>query len=288
MNVRDFTFEAYDKLIGAAVDSGYEVLTVADYLTTDDLPERYVLLRHDVDRRVGIARSMAGLEADHGVTSTYYFRTSTFEPEIVAEMAEMGHEIGYHYEDLARARGNRRAAHRQFAANLESFREHATVETACSHGSPLSRHLNLDIWDGDRSPAEYDLLGEAYLDVEKDDEDRSLPSYFSDTGRRWGTVDPDFGPVETTDHLIDLLEAGDCPRLYVLAHPGRWSRSKVEFVDRLTWDVAAETGKVAVKPAHHAQRSVANATGGMVQAVGTTMTLAARIAQLTAPRGRER
>ncbi|WP_255169514.1 hypothetical protein [Natrononativus amylolyticus] len=288
MNVRDFTFDAYDRLVGAAVDADYEVLTVAEYLRAETLPERYLILRHDVDRRVEIARSMARLEARHGVASTYYFRTSTFEPEIVAEMAEMGHEIGYHYEDLARARGDRRRAHRQFAANLAAFREHATIETACSHGSPLSRHLNLDIWEGERSPAEYDLLGEAYLDVEKDDEDPTLPSYLSDTGRRWGTVDPDFGLVETTDDFVEFLEAGDCPRLYVLAHPGRWSRSRLEFVDRLAWDVAAETGKIAVKPAHYAQRGVANATGGVVRAVGTTAAVAARIAQATAPRGRER
>src|SRR5690606_35950875 len=124
--------------------------------------------------------------------------------------ADLGHEVGYHYEDLARTGGDVAAAHERFAANLEAFRMHADVKTACSHGSPLSRHLNLDMRDDDREPERYDLLGEAYLSIETDDADPRLPSYFSDTGRRWGTVDPTRGVVETTTDLIDLLEAGDC------------------------------------------------------------------------------
>lgn len=42
-------------------------------------------------------------------------------------MDAYGHEIGYHYEDLVKARGDHGAAHDRFAANLTHFREYADI-----------------------------------------------------------------------------------------------------------------------------------------------------------------
>jgi len=46
---------------------------------------------------------MARLENELGIKATYFFRTipHTFKPEIIKEIAGMGHEIGYHYENLS-------------------------------------------------------------------------------------------------------------------------------------------------------------------------------------------
>ncbi|WP_276257006.1 hypothetical protein [Halomontanus rarus] len=281
MNIRDFTFEKYDRLLESILENGFDVLTVAEYLESDELPNRYVLLRHDVDRRVEIARSMAHLEASHGVQSTYYFRTSTFDPDLVAEFERLGHEVGYHYEELARTNGNVEAALERFEANLEAFRRYADVRTACSHGSPLSSHQNLDMWADGRSPAAFDLLGEAYRSIETDDGDPEELSYCSDTGRRWGMVDPDFGVVETTDDLIELFEAGTCARVYVLAHPSRWSRSRVEFVERVGWDVAAETGKRAVKPVHRVQAGTGVLGRDIVRTAARSVAVSRQLLRLT-------
>jgi predicted amino acid-binding ACT domain protein len=59
-----------------------------------------VVIRHDVDRKVATAREMAREEADRGISTTYYFRTSTFSPDVARETERRGHEVGYHYEDL--------------------------------------------------------------------------------------------------------------------------------------------------------------------------------------------
>ncbi|MCU4974203.1 hypothetical protein OB955_15860 [Halobacteria archaeon AArc-m2/3/4] len=277
MNIRDFTFEKYDRLLEAAGENGYDVLTVADYLSRDELPERYVVLRHDVDRKVDIARSMAHLEASHDVRSTYYFRTSTFDPEIVTELEDLGHEIGYHYEELARVGGDIEEAYDRFEENLAAFRRHVDVRTACSHGSPLSSHLNLDMWQDDRPPAAFDLLGEAYLSTETDDSDPDELSYCSDTGRHWGMVDPVYGLVETTDDLIELLEVGSCPQLYVLAHPGRWSRNRPEFVERVAWDLAAESGKQAVKPVHSIQQRAGTFSGALARTTARSIMISRQL-----------
>ncbi|MBA7531110.1 hypothetical protein ES705_23321 [subsurface metagenome] len=39
------------------------------------------------------------------IKGTYYFRivTQSFNPEIIEQIAELGHEIGYHYEDFVLA-----------------------------------------------------------------------------------------------------------------------------------------------------------------------------------------
>lgn len=49
----DWTIDDYVELLQSGLDSDYEFITVREYLTRDDLPERYVVLRHDVDRTPG-------------------------------------------------------------------------------------------------------------------------------------------------------------------------------------------------------------------------------------------
>jgi len=62
--------------------------------------EPFVILRHDVDRKPGMALEMAQMKKDMGIRATYYFRMmpGVFEPEIIRMIRDMGHEIGYHYD----------------------------------------------------------------------------------------------------------------------------------------------------------------------------------------------
>lgn len=250
MNLRDYTFEDYGRLLDAATESGYDFLTVAGYLRTADPDEPFAVIRHDVDRKVETARSMARLEADRDVVSTYYFRTSTFEPEVVEEIADLGHEIGYHYETMASTRGTVDRAREEFAETLARFREIVDIQTACAHGSPLSSHGNLDMWDDDCTPEDFELLGEAYLSIDSGHDDDSKVTYVSDTGRSWRTEVPGYGRIETTGDLADAFRVGACPRAYLLVHPCRWARNGRELVERAAWDVAAETAKSIARTTH--------------------------------------
>ena len=262
----DFTYDVYERLIRAAVESGYPFLTVREYLTREEHPDRFVVMRHDVDRKPGNALDMARMEADAGVSTTYYFRTKpgVFDPEIVREVEELGHEIGYHYEDLDRADGDAEGAHESFARHLRRVREVADVSTVCMHGNPLTPHDNRDMWgrgdgsggDGSDGPVSddyglgrYDLDGEAYLSVDFTD-----VTYFSDTNRTWydarTTVnDWPVGPsgkdrqVESTYELIDLVEDRAIDRLYLLAHPNRWAGSYPEYAAEVTKDAVIDLGK---------------------------------------------
>ena len=249
MHVGGFTLRDYTRLLDAAVENGYEVLTVASYLEDVDPPEPYLLLRHDVDRRVENALEMARVEARHGVSSTYYFRTSTFDPDVIDAVDELGHEVGYHYEDYVRTGGDARRAHERFERNLERFRVRVDVRTVCAHGNPLSRHDNRELWLEGPTLEDYGLLGEAYRSIDKDGANPARPTYCSDTGRSWTVTDPAYDGVTDTDGVIEFLGSQDAEGVYLLAHPGRWAASPGDLPAQVAWDVTAEVGKRAVAPA---------------------------------------
>ncbi|HAF30100.1 MAG TPA: hypothetical protein DCG75_13750, partial [Bacteroidales bacterium] len=116
-----------------------------------------------------------------GIHGTYYFRIlpKSFKPEIVKKIADLGHEIGYHYDDLAVCKGDYPKAFERFQKNLHILRTLAPVQTICMDGSPLSKFDNKHLWQ------KYDykslgILGEPYLDI-----DFNKVFYLTDTGRRW-------------------------------------------------------------------------------------------------------
>jgi hypothetical protein len=249
-NVVDFTFEAYDRLLDAASAAGYEFLTVAEYLDADAHPDRFVVLRHDVDRRAGNARAMARLEREHGVTATYYVRSHLLDPELLDDLAVGGHEVGYHYEDLTAVGGDREAAVERFARNLARFREHVDVRTVCAHGNPLTSVHNLDLLRENGALDEHDLVGEARLSVDSGTDGDTDLRYFSDTDRRWGSDVPGFGEVRTTADLAAALRGGHCERAYVLAHPCRWARTRAGLASSVAWDLGARTAKAVAGTLH--------------------------------------
>lgn len=61
-----------------------------------------ILLRHDVDRLPQNSLKLAQIEHSLGIKGTYYFRIvpESYNLEIMHQIADLGHEIGYHYEDI--------------------------------------------------------------------------------------------------------------------------------------------------------------------------------------------
>jgi len=96
----DFTFSVYKHLLVAVQPCGYSFQTFADF--TQSPKKRTIILRHDVDRLPDNALQMARLEHEAGIAATYYFRAvpESWDEEIILEIAGLGHEDGYHYENL--------------------------------------------------------------------------------------------------------------------------------------------------------------------------------------------
>lgn len=64
--------------------------------------QEIIILRHDVDCLPHFALQTALIEHELGIKGTYYFRVvpESFDLKIMQKIAGLGHEIGYHYEDV--------------------------------------------------------------------------------------------------------------------------------------------------------------------------------------------
>ena len=247
--MRDFTLRKYQELCDTLFHHDYSVLTVYDYLVRNrndpDPDENTVVLRHDVDRKLHSATRMANLEKAMGIRSTYYFRYPyTFHPDTLIEIHGLGHEIGYHYEVLAKTRGNAEQAIQLFERELSIMRETCEIHTICMHGSPLSRFDNRALWDH-YDFRDFGIIGEAYLSM-------NTMHYYSDTGRSWNAQyslrdmvnsgSRGKGP-ETTDELIDTIVSQRENPLYISIHPERWNDSLAEWYRGYLRDFIFNTGK---------------------------------------------
>ncbi|MBW1893186.1 MAG: hypothetical protein JRI91_05770 [Deltaproteobacteria bacterium] len=233
MSYFDYTQKMYIKLV-KSIANNYKTYSVLDYCQAhknNSLQDSYFIIRHDVDGNINNALSMAKIDADYGIRATYYFRTKPFflyRPDIMTKVAELGHEIGYHYEMLSDAMGNFIKARKMFKENLEKLRNIAPVKTVCMHGRPFSKYDNIDFWKR-YSLEEFDLVGEPYLTIDYTDK-----YYFSDTGLCWnnhrfnlrdivkskGNLD-----IGSTPQLIDFINTPDAKRAAVLTHTNIWTDS---------------------------------------------------------------
>lgn len=175
----DFTLTSYKSLLKALQLREYSFLTFQDFLSSK--LDKQVILRHDVDILPQNSLRFAKIQSDLGIKGTYYFRVvpESWNEKIIKEIEALGHEIGYHYENMDTCNGDIDKAWDDFRYNLDKLRELVEVKTICMHGSPRSKFDNREIWK------KYDyrslqIIGEPYYDVDFD-----TVFYLTDTGRRW-------------------------------------------------------------------------------------------------------
>lgn len=240
----------YATLISSMRSLGYDLLPLDSLFR--GLPEKpTVYLRHDVDRLSFRCLALARLEREVGASATYYFRSSRdgrFPASAIRNIAANGHVIGYHYECMARAKGNVALASQLFARDLRALRKLAPVASAAMHGSPLSRYDNRELWN--HSPLSiFNLVGEAYLSLQGMD-----IHYLTDTGGRFGSAhnrrDQLGRDVHTgrgsTHEVIQALSPNRHPLVVLSTHPERWASSWPGYVQAALCDVGANLLKRAV------------------------------------------
>jgi len=250
--IRDFTGKIYENLC-TLIEKLYTPMTVQQYLQQGNAQATRPLavIRHDVDRWPNRALRMARIEARFSIASTYYFRVVPFVflPEIIREIAGLGHEIGYHYEVVSKARGNYEKAAELFARELERMRSIVPVHTVAMHGRPLSPFDNRTLWEH-RTLAEFGLDGECYLSI---DYDRIL--YLSDTGRNWQPGKNNIRDLvasrldrpclETTGELIEFLKENRHD-VCLLIHPNRWTDRLLPWLGEYLFDMGANLVKKGI------------------------------------------
>ena len=251
----DFTLYQYRHLLESLLQQGYQFLTFEQYCEQKSSPHRpiasspdspkYILLRHDVDLKAANSLATAQIEHELGIRATYYFRVvpQSNQPDIIRAIAALGHEIGYHYEDMALMQGDTKKAYAHFQQQLTYFRQFYPVRTICMHGAPTSQ------WDGKELWKHYNyrdlgIIGEPYFDI-----DFSQMFYLTDTGRCWDGYKVsvrDKIPVyqdqwnaqglvyHATNDIIHAAEQGSLPpRIMITTHPQRWTDRPLAWLKEL-------------------------------------------------------
>ena len=128
--MRDFTLDVYRSLVLAFQRAGYQFHTFEEFASCPAM-NNTVVMRHDVDELAWNALKMAKLENKLGIRATYFFRIvkQSNSPEVIEQIVQLGHEIGYHYEDLALCEGDEKRAIASFKENLEYFRKYYPVKS---------------------------------------------------------------------------------------------------------------------------------------------------------------
>jgi hypothetical protein len=251
----DLTLGKYRELCETLLESRYTVQTIRDYLQKPAVDTLTVVLRHDVDRCVGDALNMAELEHSLGIRSTYYFRTvrNVLHPKTINQVANLGHEIGYHYETLSQANGDYVKAIDLFKFSLDKLRAITPIDTISMHGSPLSRWDNRSLWEK-YSYADFDLTGEAYLSI-----DYTKIHYLNDTGRTWDNAkynirdkvksinDTRQFNIQSTDDLLQVIRQRALGNVCISCHPNRWPKGMAGWCISLLSDECVNSAKSLIK-----------------------------------------
>jgi peptidoglycan/xylan/chitin deacetylase (PgdA/CDA1 family) len=207
-----FTYRWYREFLDRLRSAGYELGTVAD-----GIDDGRVVLRHDVDLSLDAAVTMAHIEADYGVQSTYcvlltsplYNALEGDKRRAIREIESLGHEVALHFsthehwdadEEPPRAEIERRVAEELTVLDAITDRPTDTVSFHIPPSWVLDR-----TFEGFHNTYEPALFGDV--------------GYVADSVQRWRDDEPD------VDSLPD--------RAQVLTHPGLWGPSDGDFEDRV-------------------------------------------------------
>ena len=175
-----FDLAHYAEILAAAKTGGYR------FTTFGESPERRDLfVRHDVDLSLDAALTMAELEAEQAVSTTYLLMTESVFYNLassegvaaIARLRELGHSVGLH------------AVH----PNVELDER---FDPVVSWHNPRAEYVSRTI------PGAINVYAEPYFDP---------PTYRSDSNQHWRSGCPH-----------EELRGGGFPWLQILVHPEIW------------------------------------------------------------------
>ena len=231
----------YQKILKLGIDRGYKFGGVYEFLNYQG-SSPYIILRHDVDiPEIGI-REILDIEKKLGITSSWYFRWSTVQEKIIAEIVDYGSEVGLHYETLATLCLEKNITTRnqvtqdvllqaknKLKEEIKEFRSKFSVNclTIAAHGHPLNSKLKIS----NNKIVDFQLSKEMNIACESYDTqilDR-LDCYVSDT-----TTILNYGWAYNQS-LEDAILAG-YKNICFLSHPNHWIfrlQQKVLLISKL-------------------------------------------------------
>jgi hypothetical protein len=239
------------RLVGRALELGYQPTTLSAFATAPGAGERVLLLRHDIDSDIRRARRMWEIEWRAGMVGSWFFRRSTWDVPFMRELAAAGCDVGYHYEELStlvkergaatgdEARALIAPARDRLRAALDELRAGSglPLDVLASHGDFANRAVdvsNVELLDDRAFRREIGVRFEAY-DIAKHLDARATDGA---GGRRpWWPSDP-----------LEALERG-ARVVEVLVHPRAWGAAPLVNA-RLDLDRLVEGARYAIRRHH--------------------------------------
>jgi len=208
------TRDLYLNFLGKAKSRGFTFVRLQDFLAgTAPLPQRYIVLRHDIDFAPAYSLQMAELEHAAGVVSTYhvlvdghfYDALATETIRQIRAIHALGHEVGLHFAvssavhvDLGEEVAFRLAVlSRIVGAPVRSYSQHDPVNAGFASVALPAGHP--PCVDASRVIRDHDLL------------------YVSDSAMMW------------RHHTFDTALDED-RNLALLAHPHSWLHPQDDYV----------------------------------------------------------
>lgn len=225
-------YKEYEGMLRMLLDRGYKFVTMEDYI--QNFPEgKIVLLRHDIDTDIGVAKKFFEIEKKLNIKCTYYFRLGTFDKKLVSSITSYGSEASYHFEEISdfafankiktkeEVDKNIDIIRNNFIINLEHIRREYGINsvTIASHGDFVNRYLKIinNYLLTDELRKQCNILVEAYDDILM-----SRFKYISDAKY------PDLYKYNFNEDIKKQQ------MLYVLVHPRQWTS---HFFERLGLDL---------------------------------------------------
>lgn len=196
-----FTYAECVQMLNLLKEKGYKITNYHNWNSCD----RCVVFRHDVDFDMDQAFSMAQLEYEQGIESTYFvLLTSNFynlfskrNRDILNKIQDMGHTIGLHFDEMA---------YPEDAGNLDKIVPNIRKEisilseaiqkdvTVFSYHRPTKTILDADI----KIEGAVNSYGNLFFRQFK---------YLSDSRRCW------------REPVMDIIQGMEYERLHILTHP---------------------------------------------------------------------
>ncbi len=197
----EFTIERYRAILERAGTLGYRIGPFRSFEIEEGRPA--LLLRHDLDHAIEPAVHIARVEAESGVSSTFFVQTGCAfynlladeERARIATIVELGHEIGLHYVS---ARYVGPGGRENLRADIR------LLEDIC--GQPITAAAQHLPTDGEPVDLEPDIAIEAYQPRFTE----HPMSYLSDSLMTWRDTRP--------EELLDARAS-----FQFLTHPENWT-----------------------------------------------------------------
>ena len=232
----------YEKIIQSSLEKGYKHLSLIqffDLLKNNQikLDHKYFIHRHDIDSDLKTTRKIFEIEKKNKIYTSFYFRLSTLDIDLMKQINEYGSEASYHYEELAQyCKDNHIKSKTDIDKSLKQIREIFSsnfhniqnslgykLKTVASHGDFVNRKLSISNFYFLNEELRHSLgiEAEAYDDIFI----KNYSEIISDS------MYPKFyKPRNIFDVINDNKQV-----IYLLSHPRHWETNfYVNTIDNIT------------------------------------------------------